>query len=116
MGLIRTKEDPFALVEKRYKYRFWDKERERSNHAVQMQQAGVTRPRCSHQKFAWSGPPHDLIQTITCLDCQSYATEPEMKDRGFDFNDCPDWIFFAIMDERASKRNQTQFVVNRSSP
>ena len=112
MALIRVKEDMFRLVEKRLKYRFWDKERERSNHAVQLQEAGVTRPRCPHLRIAWSGPPHNAVQAITCLDCQSFATEPEMRDQGFDFNDCPDWIFFAIMDERAAKRNQTPIYMN----
>ena len=111
MTLIRIKEDMFKLLEKRSKYRFWDKERERSNHAVQMQEAGVTRPRCPHLRVAWSGPPHDIIQAVTCLDCQSYATEPEMKDRGYDFNDCPDWVFFAIFDERSANRHRTQFLM-----
>ena len=113
MALIQVKEDIAAQIEKRSKYRFWQKERDRSNHAVQMQAAGITRPSCSHQRIAWSGPPHDKVQAITCLDCQSYATEPEMKDRGFDFNDCPDWIFFALMDERSANRHKTQFLMNK---
>ena len=112
MPLIQIKEDIAAQIEKRSWYRFWDKERERSNHAVQIQAAGITRPRCLHSRFAWSGPPHDKVQAITCLDCQSYATEPEMKDRGYDFNDCPDWVFFAIFDERSANRNKTVIRMN----
>ena len=94
----------FTELEKKLKYRFWDKERERSNHAVQLR-AGGPRPGCPtrHERIAWSGPPHDQIQSITCLDCNSWATEPEMRDMGFDFNNCPDWIFHQILDKRISQ-------------
>ena len=101
MPLIRVPIDMFHEVEKRMKYRFGDKERERSNHAVQIASRGVRMPSCSHQRIAWSGPPHDFVQAITCLDCGGHATEPEMKDAGFNFNNCPDWIFNAIMDGKA---------------
>lgn len=117
MPLIRMAYDAFAEVERRLKYRFWDKERERSNHAVQIAAGGPTRPSCPHQRIAWSGPPHDLIQAITCLDCGSFATEPEMRDRGFDFENCPDWVFFKIFDERASQKfsqgNPKTFFLNQ---
>lgn len=116
--LIRVKEDFAKLIEKQSRYRFWDKERERSNHAVRIQEGGP-RPSCPthHQRIAWSGPPHDLIQSITCLDCGSWATEPEMRDMGFDFNDCPDWIYIQILDARIKRihkqGNPTQFFMNR---
>ncbi|MCB7128069.1 MAG: hypothetical protein J3T61_00835 [Candidatus Brocadiales bacterium] len=102
--LIQVKESIEKLIEKRLKYRFHDKERERSNHAVRIQEGGP-RPSCPtrHDRVAWSGPPHDIIQCITCLDCGSWATEPEMKDMGYDFNDCPDWIFVQIFDARLKK-------------
>ena len=102
MTIIHMAWNPFRDLEKRLKYRFRDKERERSNHATQIAAGGV-RPSCPtrHNRIARSGPPHDLVQAITCLDCQGFVTEPEMKDRGYRFDDCPDWIFFGIMDEKA---------------
>jgi hypothetical protein len=116
--LIRMKENISAILEKRLKYRFWDKERERSNRAVGIQ-AGGFRPSCPtrHGRIAWSGPPHDIIQSITCLDCGNFATEPEMRDRGFNFNECPDWIFEAIMDEKVQVESlhgkRSSFAMNR---
>jgi hypothetical protein len=106
--LVQSRVNFFHEIEKKLKYRFWDKERERSNHAVRLQEAGVIRPRCKHERTAWSGPPHDIVQCITCLDCQSFVTEPEMKDRGFDFENCPDFVFHAIMDERAKRQVRSQ--------
>ena len=96
-------EDLFRSIDRALHYRFWWKGRERSNHAVKLGKEGPLRPSCSHSRIAWSGPPHDKIQAVTCLDCQSYATEPEMMDMGFNFNDCPDWIFFSIMDARSRR-------------
>jgi hypothetical protein len=114
--LVKIKEDINALIEKRAKYRFWDKERERSNRAVRIQEGGP-KPFCptQHNRIAWSGPPHDIVQSITCLDCGAWATEPEMKDQGFDFNTCPDWIFHRIMESRIKlvhyQGNPKQFYV-----
>ncbi len=100
--LIIVKENMFQTVEKMLKYRFWDKERERSNRAVGLQQAAQgTARRCPmrHDMIAWSGPPHDAIRAYVCLRCNAAACEPEIKDRGFEFDTCPDWIMTAIMDE-----------------
>ena len=106
-----------AFVEKALAYRFRGKEEERSNHAVKIAAGGPITVSCPHMRIAWSGPPHNAVQAITCLDCQSWVTEPEMKDRGYKFEDCPDWIFFAIMDERAKRvllqGNPTLFVARR---
>ena len=106
-----------AEIEKRSRYRFWDKERERSNHAVRIQE-GEWRPACpgKHQRVAWSGPPHDIIETITCIDCGAFASKPEMADRGYDFNDCPDWIYLEIMDEKQARQragNMKMFSMRR---
>lgn len=88
-------------VEKMLKYRYDDKERERSNRAANMAvEALGTRRRCPlrHQRIAWSGPPHDLIRCYICLDCNAAASEPEIKDRGYDFETVPDWIIDDILD------------------
>ncbi len=105
MSLIRMGEDLFATIEKRMHYRWWWKERERSNHAVQIG-AGEWRPSCPtrHSHIAWFGPPHDAVQGITCIDCGAFVTEPEMKDMGFNFNDCPDWIYLSILDKKRQLR------------
>lgn len=105
MGILIQVKDNVALnLERAMRYRFWKKERERSNHAVAIG-AGELRPYCptGHSRIGWSGPPHDKEQAITCIDCGGYVTETEMKDRGFNFNDCPDWVFFAIMDEKRER-------------
>ena len=91
----------FHEVEKLLKYRFWDKERERSNRAAGMVEAAYgTRRRCplNHDQIAWSGPPHDKIRTYICLRCNACACEPEIRDMGFDFQTVPDWIILQIMD------------------
>ena len=100
MGLVRIHFDPFKEVEKWSKYRFWDKERERSNRAAGMAAAGVTARRCimRHDQIAWVGPPHDSIRAYVCLRCSAYASEPEIKDRGFTFEEIPDWEIDAILD------------------
>ena len=101
MPIIRLKENMFKEVEKLLKYRFWDKERERSNHAAGLaEQAKGSRRRCPlrHDMIAWSGPPHDPIRTYICLRCNACASEPEIKDRGFDFETVPDWIIDEIFD------------------
>ena len=116
--LVKIKTDMFKEVEKLLKYRFWDKERERSNRATQIQgQARGTARRCPlrHNRIAWSGPPHDPIRAYICVDCGAAASEPEIKDRGFDFLTVPDWEMVAILDldlERQSVLgNATQFYV-----
>ena len=93
--------DMFKEVEKLLKYRWWDKERERSNRAAGLvEQALGTRRRCPllHGRIAWSGPPHDPIRAYVCLYCNAAACEPEIKDRGFEFDTVPDWIIHEILD------------------
>jgi hypothetical protein len=99
--LIRVPFDAFKEVEKLLKYKFWDKERERSNRAAGMADlAQGTRRRCPlrHSRIAWSGPPHDPVRTYVCLDCNAAACEPEIKDRGFEFETIPDWEIDTIFD------------------
>ena len=48
--------------------------------------------------IAWSGPPYDPIRAYICLRCNAAACEPEIKDRGFDFDTIPDWEIMAILD------------------
>lgn len=99
--LIRVPIDMFREVEKMLHYRFWDKERERSNraHALTEQARGTAR-RCPlrHREIAWSGPPHDEVRCYICLNCNACASEPEIKDRGFDFETVPDWELDKIFD------------------
>ena len=100
-----TAEDLFASIEKAMQFRFKRKEANRSNLAVKLGK-GEHRPICptAHgRSIAWSGPPHDIMEGITCLDCGGYVSEPEMQERGYDFRDCPDYVFFAIMDEKAER-------------
>ena len=105
----------FTEVEKLLKYRWWDKERERSNRAAALVQvAQGTRRRCPlrHRRFAWSGPPHDPIRTYICLECNAAACEPEIRDRGYDFATCPDWILDEIFDldlQRQAQGNASFF-------
>ena len=100
--------DYFKEVEKRMKYRFWDKERERSNKASGWRAGGPNRAICPmrHERTAWSGPPHDAIRAYVCLDCHAAASEPEIKDRGMDFETAPDWTIKAIMDEDLKRMYQ----------
>ena len=101
MALIRVKENIFEEVEKRLKYRFWDKQRERSNRAAALAEAAKgTRRRCPlrHDMFAYSGPPDDPVRCYVCLRCNAAASEPEIKDMGFDFWTVPDWILIKIWD------------------
>ena len=101
MPLIRVPVDMFKEVEKMLQYRFHGKERERSNRARGLAELalGTTR-RCPmrHDRIAWSGPPHDPVRAYVCLRCNAAACEPEIKDRGFDFETVPDWEIEAIMD------------------
>ena len=99
--LIQTPFNAFKEVEKLLKARFWDKERERSNRAAGLAEAALgTRRRCPlrHSRIAWSGPPHDTIRCYICLDCNAAASEPEIRDRKYDFDTVPDWIIDAILD------------------
>ena len=113
--VIRMPFDAFKEVEKLLKYRFWDKERERSNRAAGIAQSnrGTTR-RCPlrHDQIAWSGPPHDKIRAYICIRCGAAASEPEIKDRGFDFDTIPDWEIMKILDldlERQAKLGNKAF-------
>ena len=104
-----------AEVEKMLHYRFWDKERERSNRAAAMVQAARgTKRRCPmrHDQIAWSGPPHDSIRAYVCLRCNAAASEPEIKDRGFEFETIPDWEIEKILDldlQRQSEQGNPAF-------
>ena len=88
-------------AEKLLQYRYPDKGRERSNHAAGMaEQARGTRRRCPlrHNQIAWSGPPYDPIRCYICLLCNAAASEPEIKSRGYTFEEVPDWIIDEIFD------------------
>ena len=90
-------------AEKMLQAHYWDKERERSNRAQGMHDLAVgTRRRClpypSHQKIAWVGPPHDKIRAYVCLNCNAAASEPEIRDRGYEFETIPDFAIHAILD------------------
>jgi hypothetical protein len=102
MGLvIKPAFNAFKEVEKMLKARFWDKERERSQRASGLAQiAQGTKRRCPlrHDMIAWSGPPHDAIRCYVCLRCNAAASEPEIKDRGHDFDTVPDWLIHEILD------------------
>ena len=107
--------DMFAEVEKLLKYRFHDKERERSNRATGLADlARGTRRICPtrHDTIAWVGPPHDQMRAYVCLQCNAMASEPEIKDRGWDFDEVPDWIIKDILYldlERQAEGNRSFF-------
>ena len=109
--------NPFKEVEKMLHYRFHDKERERSQRAALLAaQARGSLRRCPlrHDMIAWSGPPHDEIRCYICLRCNAAASEPEIKDRGYDFDTVPDWIITEILDldlKRQAETNPKQFWV-----
>lgn len=94
----------FRLVEKRLKYRFGHRYEQQSNKAAQM--AGVrdtpaySAGKCvwRHKEVTWSGPPFDPIRAWVCNYCHAAACEPEIKDRGYDFEEVPDWILEEILD------------------
>ena len=112
---IRVPEDMFKTVEKMLKYRFHDKERERSNRAAGLAEAAKgTRRRCPmrHDMIAWSGPPHDAVRAYICLRCNAAASEPEIKYMGYEFDTVPDWIINSILDmdlQRQAEGNAKQF-------
>ena len=112
---IRTGFNAFKEAEKRLKYRFWDKERERSQRAAGIADVGPQVPLCpmNHDTIAWSGPPHNPIRMYVCLRCNAYASEPMIKDMGYDFENVPDWIMKDLMTEvlrRKSNGNPTVFL------
>jgi len=91
----------FKDVEKRMKYRFWDKERQRSNRAAAKADRvpiGVLCP-LRHDTIAWSGPPHDSVLRYVCVHCGSYASEHMIKHMGYDFETVPDYVLHNLMDE-----------------
>ena len=101
MPLIQVPVNMFREVEKQLRYRFWDKERERSNRAAGLaDMAKGTKRRCPlrHDRIAWSGPPHDKVRCYVCLQCSAAASEPEIKHMGYDFDTVPDWIIHSILD------------------
>lgn len=99
-------------VEKRARYRFGDKERERSNHAAQLAAGGVVIARCPlrHDQVAYSGPPHDAIRAWVCLRCNAAACEPEIKDRGQDFDTVTDYLLEEILDLDLKRQNEGRLV------
>lgn|SRR3990167_7709586 len=113
MLIIKTPIIAAKEVEKRGKYRFWDKERERSNRAALLHRAPRPPARScprQHNVLAWSGPPHDAIQAFVCLDCKAAACEPEIKDRGYDFWECPDYILDEILDLDLQRQAQGNII------
>ena len=113
--LSRIGFDAFKEVEKRLHFRFWDKERERSNRAAALVElAQGTKRRCPmrHDTLAWSGPPHDKVRAYVCLRCNAAASEPEIKHMGYEFETVPDWIILSILDmdlERQAEGNKKMF-------
>ena len=117
MVVIRTPINMFKEVEKMLHYRFWDKERERSNRAAAMAASGRISARCvmRHDQYTYTGPPNDHIRAYVCLRCHAVACEPEIRDRGFDFDTLPDWEMNTIFDldlERQAKGNPKMFAMN----
>ena len=113
--LIRVPENMFQAVEKMLRFRFHDKERERSNRAAALvKMAKGTKRRCPmrHDMIAWSGPPHDQVRAYVCLRCNAAASEPEIKHMGYEFETVPDWIIVSILDmdlQRQAEGNRKVF-------
>ena len=104
----------FQEVERRLKYKWWDKQRERSNRAKGFMEGGAVAVKCvmRHDTIAYSGPPNDAIRAYVCLYCHGAACEPEIKDKGFDFETVPDWIIYQIMNldlERQARGKPSSF-------
>lgn len=111
---IKVPTNMFKEVEKLLQHRFWDKERERSNRAAGMAAAGRIVVRCAmnHDQIAWVGPPHDPIRAYVCLRCHAAASEPEIRDRGFQFETIMDTEIMKIFEldlERQAKGNSRSF-------
>lgn len=104
-------------VNKMLRQRFGDKERERSQRASGLHDVAMrTARRCPmrHDMIAWSGPPHDSIRCYICLRCNAAASEPEIKDMGYEFNTVPDFVIHKILDldlQRQATTNPSQFAV-----
>jgi len=107
----------FNEVEKLLKYRFWDKGRERSNRAKGLVDQGRRDPRpralcpLRHNRIAYSGPPDDAVRAYVCLECHAAACEPELKDRGVDFNLATLELIHEILDLDLQRQ-----VAGRASP
>lgn len=92
-------------VDHMLKYKFGDKGRERSNHAALIrEQAQGTRRACitvpKHREFAYSGPEGgDPIRCYVCIACGAAASEPEIKDLGWEFDTIPDYVIMEIFDK-----------------
>ena len=116
---IHIKDNLFSGLEKRLKYRFWDKGRERSNRAKAMAEGGPSVPRCprKHDTMGYSGPPDDSVRRYVCLICRADATEGAIVHMGHDFETVPDYIIHDLMDERQrikfEKRDPIIFPVTR---
>lgn len=98
-----------GLTEKRLNYRFWQKAEERPRHTDQI--ANITdRPNLGfcprhHSMLGWAGPPHaPLPQRYVCLDCGEWASEDEIRERGFAFDEVQDIVIHQIMDARLQAR------------
>lgn len=106
MPLIRMAYDAFKDVEKRMKYRFWDKERERSERSYGLADRGPIAPSCplGHQSFAWSGPPYNKERLYVCITCGAYCSEDMIKDMGYLFDTVPDYIIYDLMNEVARQK------------
>ena len=101
MPLIKVAFNAFQEAERLLKLKARDKDRERSNRAAGLVElAQGTKRRCPmrHDRVAWSGPPHDKVRCYICLRCNAAASEPEIRDRGFDFETIPDWEIHRIFD------------------
>jgi len=113
--LIIVKEDMFAEAERQMRYKAGHKERERSNRAAGLHGLAMgSRRRCPmrHDTIAWSGPPHDEVRAYICLLCNAAASEPEIKDMGYEFETVPDWIIMHILDldlQRQAVGNPSSF-------
>src|SRR3990167_2952856 len=103
---IRVPENIGRLVERRLAYRFGHRYEEQSNKAAQMAEAGASvtpayaAGKCvwRHKDVTWSGPPHDPIRAWVCNYCHAAACEPEIKDRGYDFDTVSDYVLEEILD------------------
>ena len=92
------------VLEHMLKSKYPDKGRERSNRAALIrEQAQGTRRKCitapRHARFAYSGPEGgDPVRAYVCIECGAAASEPEIKDRGWEFDTIPDYIIMEIFD------------------
>ena len=118
MVLYKAYRETTNVVEKMLHYKFWDKERERSNRAAGLADVAkssirrIARCPMNHDRIAWSGPPHDEIRAYICLQCNAAACEPEIRDRGYHFDTVPDWVIDNIFNldlERQVKGNPKSF-------